>query len=115
MIFPKPCTCKIDRKGIDFSNVGGWIKKVREEYKEVMRIAYRYEVNRLTLTRNLFLGEREEYEKDVDFSRQWLAEELADLITVCISFLNWLGYDEEARSQLFKRINDKNFERGNFQ
>lgn len=42
------------------------------------------------------------------------AEELADVITVCISRLEILGFDEEARSELFARVNEKNAARGYF-
>lgn len=37
-----------------------------------------------------------------------LAMELADIITVCTSYLESLGYNEEARSGLFRLVNEKN-------
>ena len=43
-----------------------------------------------------------------------LAEEIADIITVCISYLNALGYDEEKRSEIFRKVNEKNEKRGYF-
>ena len=42
------------------------------------------------------------------------AEEIADVITVCISWLEALGYDEEKRSELFAKVNEKNKKRGYF-
>ena len=36
------------------------------------------------------------------------AEEIADVITVCISWLKNLGYDEEKRSEIFAKVNEKN-------
>ena len=42
------------------------------------------------------------------------AEEIADVITVCISWLEAFGYDEEKRSELFAKVNEKNKKRGYF-
>jgi|GEM_PF-1629023 len=47
-------------------------------------------------------------------SYERLAEELADIITVCISYLDYLDYDEKARSELFAAVNEKNEKRGYF-
>lgn len=43
-----------------------------------------------------------------------LAEELTDVITVCTSWLYALGYDEEQRGEVQRRVNEKNRERGYF-
>ena len=43
-----------------------------------------------------------------------LAEELQDLITVCTSMLQQLGFDESKRNQLAMQVNVKNKERGYF-
>ena len=43
-----------------------------------------------------------------------MAEEIADVITVCISYLNAIGYDEEKRSEIFAKVNAKNEKRGYF-
>ena len=43
-----------------------------------------------------------------------IAEEIADVITVCISWLESLGYDEEKRSELFAAVNEKNEKRSYF-
>ena len=40
--------------------------------------------------------------------------EIADVITVCISYLNAIGYDEKGRSEIFRRVNEKNEKRGYF-
>ena len=45
---------------------------------------------------------------------EFLAEEIADIITVCISYLNANGYDEKARAELFAKVNEKNEKRGYF-
>lgn len=42
------------------------------------------------------------------------AEEIADIITVCTSWLENIGYDFSARKQLFRAINVKNNNRGYF-
>ena len=41
-----------------------------------------------------------------------LAEELTDIITVCTSFLESLGYDRDIRANMFLNVNDKNARRG---
>ena len=43
-----------------------------------------------------------------------VTEEIADIITVCISYLNANGYDEKKRSELFAQVNEKNKKRGYF-
>ena len=43
-----------------------------------------------------------------------LAEKLTDVITVCVSWLDALGYDEEMRGELHRRVNEKNKKRGHF-
>ena len=43
-----------------------------------------------------------------------VAEEIADVITVCTSWLETLGYDEEKRSEIFRKVNEKNEKRGYF-
>ena len=52
-------------------------------------------------------------ESDEDYKEN-LAEELADLMTCCVSWLDVLGYDEEKRSSLFAKVNEKNEQRGYF-
>lgn len=42
------------------------------------------------------------------------AEELVDIITCCITRLNILGYDEDARQKLYQAVNEKNRKRGYF-
>ena len=41
--------------------------------------------------------------------------ELADVITVCMSWLEFLGYDEEKRNKLFATINEANKNSGYFE
>ena len=57
--------------------------------------------------------ELDEVKQSSDIPKQ--AEELQDLITVCTSFLEYLGYDETARGNLAKQINEKNRRRGYFE
>lgn len=42
-------------------------------------------------------------------------EELVDIITTCITRLDILGYDEDARQKLYQAVNDKNKSRGYFE
>ena len=48
-------------------------------------------------------------------NRGHLAEELCDIITVCTSFLESLGYDRDTRANMFLNINAKNARRGYFE
>lgn len=41
-----------------------------------------------------------------------LSQELTDVITVCVSWLDALGYDEAERERLQERVNEKNRKRG---
>ena len=49
------------------------------------------------------------------FEDEDVAEEIADIITVCVSQLEALGYDEEKRSEIFRRVNEKNKKCGYFE
>lgn len=57
--------------------------------------------------------EAENFGRDDEFDDS-IAKEIADVITVCISQLEALGYDEEKRSEIFRRVNEKNERRGYF-
>lgn len=54
-------------------------------------------------------------EASVEDNLQARAEELIDVITVCTSYLQTLGFDEGARSELYRRVNEKNRQRGYFE
>ena len=41
-----------------------------------------------------------------------LAEKLTDVITVCTSWIDALGYDEVKRAEIQRKVNDKNRRRG---
>ena len=43
------------------------------------------------------------------------AEELADIITCCVTRLEIIGYDESKRAKLYAAVNDKNRKRGYLQ
>ena len=93
MTKPQPCTVFAHAGTVD------WVAKLNEEVYEVMlESAY---VERLAAEAD-----------DDDVER--LAEELTDVITVCTSWLYALGYDEDMRGEVQRRINEKNRERGYF-
>ena len=66
-----------------------WYLKLQEEIFEVMEIGV--------------------------FEDEDVAEEIADIITVCISWLESLGFTEEKRSEIFAAVNEKNKKRGYFE
>ena len=55
-----------------------------------------------------------DYQVSANIEKEDIAEEIADVITVCISQLEALGFDEENRSKIFARVNEKNEKRGYF-
>ena len=78
---PQPCT------SFRYAGTAGWVAKLNEEvYEAMLESAY---VERLAA---------EADDDDV----ACLAEELTDVITVCVSWLNALGYDETMRGELHR-------------
>ena len=73
-----------------------WFSKLNEELDEVKQSVF---------TANIA----------PEFNKKLIAEELQDLITVCTSFLEYLGYDENKRGDLARQINEKNRRRGYFE
>ena len=65
--------------------------------------------------RQWFLKLQEEiFEAFNTTSMQERAQELTDVITVCVSYLETLGFDQNARSELQHAVNVKNAARGYF-
>lgn len=87
-----PLPVKRDKYGVEVATsytLDDWFYKIAEEVEEA-----RIEAN--------------------NNNRKRLAEELTDVITVCVSFLNALGYNREARAELQRKVNNKNLQRGYF-
>ena len=104
MTKPQPCT--------KFAHAGTveWIAKLHEETDEAIQEAY-------------IISQHEQSNKEfpceamnevIQDARVRLAMELTDVIHVCVSWLNAMGYDEEARGELHRRVNEKNEARGYF-
>lgn len=67
--------------------------------------------------RDFYLKLQEEIFEAVEvylYDDEKFAEEVADIITVCISFLESRGIDEAKRSEIFRQVNLKNEKRGYF-
>ena len=94
-VLPHPVICDGNGKLTKNYSTREWFIKIAEELLEAQA------------------ADTESIVRD-DFSNNNLAEELADVITVCISMLNAIGYDEEQRSGLFAAVNTKNEKRGYF-
>ena len=99
---PQPCT--------RFRNAGTveWIAKLMEETNEAIQEA-------------VILEENADEDGTVDHDKYGLVDvkkrlsmELTDVIHVCVSWLDAGGWDEEARGELHRRVNEKNRERGYF-
>ena len=90
VIIPVPC-----RKFRGASTLE-WVAKLAEETQEVIA-----EANVLEAGADVYVKNK-------------LSEELTDVITVCVSWLDTLGYDEAARERLQERVNEKNRKRGYF-
>ena len=102
MTKPQPCT--------KFRNAGmvEWIAKLSEETNEAIQEA-------------VILEENADEDGTVDHDKYGLVDvkkrlsmELTDVIHVCVSWLDAGGWDEEARGELHRRVNEKNRERGYF-
>ena len=100
MTRPQPC--------VRFRNAGTveWIAKLMEETNEAIQEAKKVYALEKADTDGL------EYAGCIEDAEVALAEELTDVITVCVSWLHALGYDEYLRGDVQKRINDKNRRRG---
>lgn len=96
---PQPCT------SFRYAGTAGWVAKLNEETNEVVQEAENYEM----ICKNAAAGTG-----DVLDAKDRLAEELTDVITVCVSWLDALGYDEEMRGELQRLVNEKNKKRGDF-
>ena len=90
-ILPRPVIRDKNDKLIADYSIRDWFLKVQEEIFEVQEEFF-----------------------ETGFCDHCTAEEIADVITVCISWLESLGYDEEERSELFAAVNEKNKVRGYF-
>ena len=101
--FPRPVVRDKSGKLAKDYSPRDWYLKLQEEIFEVQE-AYKDEVDFF-----------DDYDFDIDgclFPKT--AEEIVDVITVCISWLETLGYDEEKRSEIFAKVNMKNEKRGYF-
>ena len=99
MMKPQPCTRFCDAPAM------AWIAKLVEETHEVIQEA-------------TFLKEDADEDGMVDHDtyglidvKKRLAMELTDVITVCTSWLDALGYDEAERGRIQQVVNDKNHKR----
>lgn len=88
MTKPQPC--------VRFRNAGTveWIAKLMEETNGAIQEAHN--VSQFKLQK----------------ARERLAMKLTDVVHVCVSWLNADGWDEEARGELHRLVNEKNKARG---
>ncbi len=101
MTKPQPCTKYRDAATTE------WVAKLYEETHEVAQ-----EAIKLFCLHCAQCGEEDE--AAIEAVETNLAEELTDVITVCVSWLHALGYDEKARGVVQWRVNEKNKKRGYF-
>lgn len=104
MTKPQPCTRYRDATQIE------WIAKLDEETDEVIQDTMI--ISQLQQTNNK--APCEAMNEVLQNARKRLAEELTDVITVCVSWLDADGWDEEARGELQREVNEKNKKRGYF-
>lgn len=104
MTKPQPCTRFRDAGTVE------WIAKLVEETNEAIQEAY-------------IISQHEQSNKEfpceamnevIQDARVRLAMELTDVIHVCVSWLDAEGWDEEARGELHRHVNEKNKARGYF-
>lgn len=97
----KPIPC---RKFV-YAPAMAWVAKLIEETDEVVQEIAEYHK----------ILEHGYGSRDIDRAKaikEGLAMELTDVITVCVSWLDTLGYDELARERLQAQVNEKNRKRG---
>lgn len=104
MTKPQPCT------KFRHADTVEWIAKLNEETNEAIQEAYIISQHKQS-NRKFPCEAMNEVIMD---ARKRLALELTDVIHVCISWLDAEGWDEEARGELHRRVNEKNRERGYF-
>ena len=104
MTKPQPCTKYRDAERM------AWIAKLDEETHEVIQEAYT--VSQLEQTNKK--APCEAMNEVLQNARKRLAMELTDVKTLCESWLYAEGWDEEARGELQREVNEKNKARGYF-
>lgn len=102
MTKPQPCTKYRDAATTE------WVAKLCEETNEVIQEAVILE----DCADEVGTVDHDAY-GIVDVKKR-LATELTDVITLCTSWLDALGYDEEKRGEVQRRVNEKNREREYF-
>ena len=102
MMRPQPC--------VRFRNAGTveWIAKLMEETNEAIQEAHT--VSQLEQTNRK--APCEAMNEVLQSARERLAMELTDVVHVCVSWLNAEGWDEAARGELHRIVNEKNRARG---
>ena len=93
MTKPQPCNM------FDVADGEAWAKKLGKHMYDVVRDA-------IYMEQFFDCVERADEEA--------LAEKLTEIITVCTSWIDALGYDEAKRGELQRRVNEKNCEQGYF-
>jgi NTP pyrophosphatase (non-canonical NTP hydrolase) len=101
---PHPVTFDGKRSTSEYT-LRGWLAKLKEEVSEVE--AEVDKVGNITPPDLMLRTNTQKEEMSDD-----LSEELTDVITVCASTLNWLGWTIYGRAQLQKKVNEKNRKRG---
>ncbi len=104
MTKPQPCTRFRHADNVE------WLAKLVEETNEVIQEAYA--VSQLERTNSA--ASCEAMNEVLQDARRRRAMELTDVITVCVSWLDADGWDEEARGELQKEVNEKNKVRNYF-
>lgn len=104
MTKPQPCTKYRDATQIE------WIAKLDEEADEVIQDTMI--ISQFEQTNNKTPCEA--MNEVLQDARKRRALELTDVITVCVSWLEADGWDEEARGELQREVNEKNKKRGYF-
>ena len=102
MTKPQPCTKYRDAERM------AWIVKLMEETNEAIQEAYT--VSQHEQSNKEFPCEA--MNEVIQDARERLALELTDVIHVCVSWLDAEGWDEEARCELHRVVNEKNEKRG---
>lgn len=116
-IFPLPVKKNKFGNNVHYLNSANYYRQVFEEVQEAFQAAIVGDVENILQDACMDRGERAiqivRIENTVGDDNE--VEELVDIIICCVTRLEILGYDEDARQKLYHKVNEKNRERGYFE
>ena len=115
-IFPLPVVKNKFGQDVSKISINDYYRQISEEVLEAFQAATLDKVNHVLEYEGC--GQWVDPLEDIFCPDKFIgnaeAEELADIITCCVTRLAIIGYDEEKRQALYQAVNEKNRRRGYF-